>query len=181
MTPSFRRRHGPRIALAALLALALGGGAMQWHASSGAAPQNVVVRACTVSSVHDGDSLRARCPGFKKTLRIRLDQIDAPEIGQAYGTHSRDLLRALCPVRSAVEIHDLGPDRYGRTLARVFCKDKDANAAMVAAGAAWVYDHYADDRKLYALQDEARRERRGLWAAGTTPVAPWEFRRRNRK
>ena len=31
-------------------------------------------------------------------------------------------------------------DRYGRTVARVNCDCTDANAAMVRAGMAWVFD-----------------------------------------
>ncbi|MFA5520259.1 MAG: thermonuclease family protein [Castellaniella sp.] len=183
MSKSSRRRSRPVLPIALVLVASLAAAALQWgpysNAGSASAGKPVTVRQCTVHSVHDGDSMRAHCPGFRKTLRIRLDQIDAPEINQAWGTRSRDYLRSLCPLRSPVKIHDLGPDRYGRTLARVFCQGKDVNAAMVAAGAAWVYDHYADDEALYRLQADARKARRGLWAASKV-VRPWEFRRNNR-
>jgi endonuclease YncB( thermonuclease family) len=39
----------------------------------------------------------------------------------------------------------------------------DANAEMVRSGMAWVFDKYVTDRGLYAVQDEARAARRGLW------------------
>ena len=52
----------------------------------------------------------------------------------------------------------------------------NVRAAMVAAGAAWVYDHYADDEALYRLQADARKARRGLWTSHKV-VPPWQFRR----
>lgn len=41
---------------------------------------------------------------------------------------------------------------------------------------AWWYRQYApNDRSLQALEEEARRERRGLWA-DPNPIPPWDFR-----
>lgn len=141
----------------------------------------VKVRHCRVTSIHDGDSMRVRCPGFRDTLRIRLDQIDAPELDQAYGTRSRDVLRSMCPKGGQAVVHDLGADTYNRRLGRVFCNDIDVNAAMVKAGAAWVYNYHASDKSLYSLQDEARSRKRGLWAGSGEPVAPWDFRYRQQR
>ena len=66
-------------------------------------------------------------------------------------------------------------DRYGRTIGRVSCAGIDANAEHVRRGMAWVFDRYATDRRLYAIQDEARAARRGLWS-DAAPVPPWEYR-----
>jgi len=147
-----------------------------------------IERTCKVTSVHDGDSMRVRCPGFRKTLPIRLDQIDAPELDQAYGIASRDYLRSICPVGKDVIVRDLGPDIYNRRLGRVFCGDVnvrttmiDANAAMIESGSAWVYDYYATDQGLYSLQERARTEKQGLWESPKPPVKPWEFRKKSRK
>ncbi len=71
---------------------------------------------------------------------------------------------------------DKGKDRYGRTLARVTCDGIDANAEQVHRGLAWVYDRYVTDKGLYAVQTEAKAQRRGLWA-DANPVPPWEWRR----
>lgn len=146
------------------------------------ADAKAIVRHCRVTSVHDGDSMRVRCPGFKDTLRIRMDQIDAPELDQPHGIRSRDYLRSLCPKGEQAVVHDLGADTYNRRLGRVLCKDVDVNAAMVKAGAAWVYDyHVSDDNSLYPLQDEAQAQKRGLWAGPKKPVAPWDFRYQQRQ
>lgn len=138
-------------------------------------------RVCQVTSVHDGDSMRMRCPGFRRTLPIRLDQVDAPELDQAYGIKSRDHLRSLCPVGKQARVWDLGPDTYNRRLGRVFCDGRDVNAAMIESGSAWVYEHYANDRNLQRLQKKAQSEKRGLWAGPKKPVAPWTFRYQQRR
>lgn len=156
--------------------------AMARYPTESAAPANeVVIRQCKVTSVHDGDSMRVRCPGFKKTIPIRLDQIDAPELDQAYGVASRDYLRSLCRVGSQAVVHDLGRDTYNRHLGRVYCGSVDVSAAMVKTGSAWVYDYYATDQQLYLYQDSARSEKRGLWAGPKKPTAPWTFRRQQRQ
>jgi hypothetical protein len=40
---------------------------------------------------------------------------------------------------------------------------------------AWVFDRYVTDRRLCALQDEARAAHCGLWA-DAQPMAPWKCR-----
>lgn len=135
---------------------------------------------CAVHSVHDGDSMRVRCPGERGSIAIRMEQIDAPELEQAYGTRARDQLRRLCPVGSPAIVHVQGRDQYGRVLGNVTCDGKSVNEEMVAAGAAWLYDRYVTDRGLYALQDRARAQKRGLWAA-KNPEAPWRWRYRQRQ
>ncbi|MCE3954211.1 thermonuclease family protein, partial [Escherichia coli] len=49
------------------------------------------------------------------------------------------------------------------------------NRFMVQSGAAWVYEHYNTDNDLATLQQEARSQKRGLWA-DPNPVPPWEWR-----
>jgi endonuclease YncB( thermonuclease family) len=102
-----------------------------------------------------------------------------PRSGQPFGQRSKQSLSDLCYGRDAV-IEDGGRDRYGRTIGRVSCAGIDANAEQVRRGMAWVFDRYATDRSLYAIQDEARAARRGLWR-DPQPVPPWEYRAKNSK
>lgn len=146
-----------------------------------AAMAGAEVRTCKVTSIHDGDSMRVRCPGYNDTLRIRLDQIDAPELDQDHGKKSRDHLRSLCPIGKTAIVHDLGRDNYNRRLGRLFCNDVDVNAAMIESGSAWVYDYHATDKNLSSLQDKARSAKRGLWSARKKPVPPWDFRYQQRR
>jgi len=128
-----------------------------------------------VVGVHDGDTLTALTAG-NVHLKVRLVEIDAPELKQPFGQQSKQALAALV-FGKGVEIRATGKDRYGRTLARVFVAGIDVNLAMVKAGMAWRFDKYSKDGAFQTAQEEARRARRGLWA-DAAPVAPWEWRKR---
>jgi endonuclease YncB( thermonuclease family) len=53
---------------------------------------------------------------------------------------------------------------------------------MIVNGWAWVAEQYTFDREneYFAAQDDARRDRRGLWAMDN-PEPPWSFKRRQRR
>lgn len=126
-----------------------------------------------VVAVADGDTLTLLVD--RQQLRVRLADIDAPERRQAFGTRSRQSLHDLCHGKAA-QVQDNGRDRYKRTIGQVTCAGIDANAEQVRRGMAWVYVRYArKDSPLYALQDEARSARAGLWA-DPQPMPPWQFR-----
>lgn len=129
-----------------------------------------------VVSISDGDTLKVLDYSGQK-IRVRLGEIDSPELGQAYGQQAKQALSSLCRGKTAVLRGDR-LDQYGRTVARVFCDGVDANAAMVEQGYAWVYDRYVRDRSLYDLQAQARQQRAGLWA-DDDPMPPREYRRMN--
>ena len=100
-----------------------------------------------------------------------------PELAEYYGLKNQKgvLVTQVFPDNPA----DKGKDRYGRTLARVTCDGFDANAEQVRRGMAWVYDRYVTDKSLYAVQEKAKAERRGLWH-DDKPVPPWEWRKDKR-
>lgn len=130
-----------------------------------------------VISVHDGDTLTVLID--HRSVRVRLTDIDAPELGQPFGTRSRQSLSALCFGKSAA-LDVRSQDRYGRTLAQVTCAGTDANAEQVRRGYAWIFTRYArPDSPLYTLQSEARAAHRGLWM-DRSPTPPWDWRRKGR-
>jgi endonuclease YncB( thermonuclease family) len=61
-------------------------------------------------------------------------------------------------------------------VAHVICDGTNASTEQIRVGMAWVFDRYVTDHGLYAVQDVARTEWRGLWA-DREPVAPWEWRK----
>jgi endonuclease YncB( thermonuclease family) len=136
---------------------------------------------CMVIGIADGDTLTARCdvPEGKTNVTVRLAEVDAPEKDQAFGSRSKQHLSDVCFQKTAV-VRSRAKDRYGRRVAFVECDGVDASAQQVHAGMAWVFDRYVTNLSLYAVQDEARAERRGLWVAHE-PVAPWEWRRTKRQ
>ena len=103
-------RRSPNIlwALAAfLLALACAGTALG---------QEAIVSGSVVG-VHDRDSITVLLP-LHTQLKVRLANIDAPELGQAFAQRSKQHLSELVFGRK-VELHTHGLDRYSRVLATV--------------------------------------------------------------
>ena len=138
------------------------------------------VTTCLVVRIADGDTLTARCgaPGGYQQVKIRLAEIDAPEKAQPFGERSRQSLAAMCAGEQAV-LRPTSTDRYGRSVARVKYRGKDANAEQVRAGMAWAYTQYQSDPIIPRLERQARAARVGLWVAEGTaapPVLPLEWR-----
>ena len=64
---------------------------------------------------------------------------------------------------------------------RVHVGNVGVNAELIHKGAAWVYRDYVRDRTLFALEDEARNAKRGLWALPEAErIPPWEWRQASR-
>ena len=137
---------------------------------------------CLVVGISDGDTLTARCPTGDvahphSQVKVRLAEIDAPESGQPYGRRSKEYLSSLCYEAEAT-IRQTATDRYGRKVARVECKGKDANLEMIKAGMAWAYTKYQTDPAFPRAELDARQSGVGMWA-DSTPAAqtsPWHFR-----
>lgn len=131
--------------------------------------------------VHDGDTITAR-RSDKTLVTLRLYGIDAPELKQAYGRHARQLLSSLVE-RQQLLVEPVDTDRYGRSVALVRLPDGTLlNEVLVAEGLAWVYEEYCREdlcQGLRELEQQARRERRGLWAEAD-PTRPAEWRRRHK-
>jgi len=137
-----------------------------------------------VSYVVDGDSLWVRPvdadgAATGPRARLRLVDIDAPEICQSGGLQARDALRALVQGR-LVQVAVRARDRYGRALAVVTRADDqvDVAAELVRQGLAWS-DDFGWRRSPYAaLSDDARDGHRGLFADAVAQ-RPADFRRRH--
>jgi len=160
--------------LRALVCLALGL-SICWATESSA--EEIVGR---VVHVQDGDTLTILVDS--RQVKVRLTDIDAPELKQPFGKRSRQALAEMCAGKEAQAIaNGSGKDPYGRMLARIKCVGVDANEEMVSRGLAWVFVRYAPKNSpLYALEREARLSRRGLWV-DDVPVPPWEWRAKRRK
>ncbi len=132
-----------------------------------------------VIGITDGDTIRVLDP-TNQDHKIRLQGIDAPERGQAFGTKSRQNLSDLV-FDKQITIEYSKRDRYGRLVGRVLLNGRDICLEQIKAGMAWHYKHYQgeqspDDRKLYAnAEEQARAAGRGLWT-DSNPWPPWEFR-----
>src|SRR5450830_1551866 len=87
-----------------------------------------------VVSVHDGDTLTVLVG--KQQVKVRLAEIDAPELRQPFGNRSKQSLAELCFQQTA-HVEMIARDRYGRAVGKVECAGKDAGARQVALGMAW--------------------------------------------
>lgn len=123
----------------------------------------------------DGDTLEMQ------GRRVRLEGIDAPEMGQTCGRRflgtwkcgraAQETLGELVAGRR-VECEEKGLDKYGRSLGICFVDGKDINAELVRRGMAWAFVQYSQS---YVSQEaQARNAHAGIWQGRAEP--PWEFR-----
>jgi endonuclease YncB( thermonuclease family) len=129
--------------------------------------------AARVVTVIDGDTLIVAEGRRKATIRVA--DIDAPETAQPYGAASRQSLAELV-VNKTLTVTPRVTDEYGRKVATVHADGVNVGEAQIARGMAWEYSHHHANRGLQAMQEAARRARRGLWAQAQ-PMPPWEFRK----
>jgi len=106
--------------------------------------------------------------------RVRLVQIDAPELGEGecYARQAREALERLARPGSQIELESdsrlSDEDRFGRLLRYVHVGETHVNVELVRGGAATPYflggeeGRYADE--LLDAVAEARAARRGMWA-----------------
>jgi endonuclease YncB( thermonuclease family) len=145
---------------------------------SNPAPGRTSTHVWRVVGVHDGDTLT--CLDETNTQqKVRLAEIDAPELGQDYGKVSREALAEMV-FGKTVTVTEEGKDRYGRWIAHLQLNGADVNRQMVATGNAWHYADYSRDTTLATLQTDAQARRLGLWSQ-PEPVAPWDFRQTLKK
>lgn len=131
-----------------------------------------------VVGVHDGDTLTG-LDDDKVQHKIRLNAIDAPELGQPHGQAAKKALSAKVFGRDVVVIPKT-EDKYGRTIGQVLVDGRDVNREMIEEGMAWHYEHYDHDQRLRDAERSAREAARGLWQ-GPDPEPPWDHRREQRQ
>ena len=137
-----------------------------------------------VVRIVDGDTIICSTASLP-SVRVRLANIDAPEIKQRGGPEAKAVLSGM--ILDKPVILDAFPiDKFGRTVAVVLSNSADINQLMIQNGNAWVLARYfraSETRSLSAyLQTEfnARTLRRGLWN-DPSPVAPWDYRNEGKK
>jgi endonuclease YncB( thermonuclease family) len=135
-----------------------------------------------VVGVADGDTLTILVD--RSTTVIRLDGIDAPEKGQAFGQAAKRSLSDLAFDRTATATcHKV--DRYQRRVCAVTVDGRDVGEELIRRGHAWVFTRYAHElpavrRGAYGdAERRAREGHRGLWQ-DASPVPPWKWRQMKR-
>lgn len=127
-----------------------------------------------VIAVLDGDTVMVLHNGQK--LKVRLANIDAPELEQAYGKESRQAL-AEQVLKKQVRVKRKATDAYGRMIADISVGGQSINEAQLRKGMAWEYSHFHRDQRYVSLSQQARQSRRGLWAQSAAPMEPEKWRK----
>ena len=129
-----------------------------------------------VVRVIEGDTLEVMHKG--QAERVRLNGIDCPERGQAYGSHAKKFTSQRV-FGKQVTVKTYGLDQGRRTMGEVILPGGiSLNRELVKAGLAWWNQKSAPhDETLKRFEEEARNKKRGLWA-DPTPVPPWCYRTR---
>ncbi|WP_419187269.1 thermonuclease family protein [Caldimonas tepidiphila] len=133
----------------------------------------------TVTEVYDGDTITVNASGILH--KVRLESIDAPEVGQPYGTQSRQSL-AEALLHKAVTVAYKKTDMYGRKVGSTYTDScQSINLNQVSIGMAWFYRAYQCEisstmQNLFSeAEQNAREAKLGLWA-DSNPQAPWIYR-----
>jgi micrococcal nuclease len=139
-------------------------------------PEGKTVAARCVG-VSDGDTitLLVESKAGNRQVKIRLDAIDAPEIGQPFGRQAKRTLSEMVYGKDC-HVESMGEDKYGRTIGRITVDGKNVNLAMLEAGMAWHYKKYDQRAELANQENSAREVRVGLWADASA-IPPWHWRK----
>jgi micrococcal nuclease len=142
-----------------------------------------------IIAVLDGDTVLVRRESG--LVKIRLAEIDAPEVGhagmggqppnsqkaQSFGETSKRSLSDMV-LGKQVKVVSQAVDQYGRLVAHLSVDGLDVNAEQIRRGMAWEYSNFHSNQALIALQNEARQAQLGLWAQ-SNPTPPWEWRKQH--
>lgn len=128
--------------------------------------------------IHDGDTFKATLVN-KAVMDCRIWGIDAPELDQAWGKVAKSALIELIHNKQ-VEITIKGKS-YNRQVVQITVNGRDIGLELIKMGLAWHSDKHASEMTEYQqAQEEAQKEKRGLWG-DRKPVAPWEWRENRKK
>lgn len=127
-----------------------------------------------IEYVYDGDTVNAHTATGE--FKLRLSEIDAPELNQADGKIARRALMQLCQKDAVVAVKVTGADRYHRQLGSLQCNQTDVAKYLAEHGDAWHYAHYSHNTQLASAQINAQTHHLGLWR-DPNAIPPWIWRK----
>lgn len=150
---------------------------------------------CQVSKVLTGDTFE--CTGEdKKSMTVKLYQVEAPKMNQPYGQEARAALASLMGRQIGLDIHHsdnpkfISATVYTGSMCSCYPADHpqahlnassdclcqvDINKSMIEQGHAWRSIFSQSNPEYIQAEQIAKREKRGLWADGQA-IAPWLWR-----
>lgn len=127
-----------------------------------------------VVGVHDGDTITVLTQDNVQ-YKIRLANIDAPELGQPFVQKAKQVLSDFV-YNHPVYIKEHGEDRYGRVIGTVLKGNDNVNRLMVRYGYAWAYRQYLNDNVILNLETYAQQQKVGIWKDANN-ISPAQWRR----
>ena len=129
----------------------------------------------TVVRVTDGDSLWIEPSSLGASVELRLQDIDAPEICQAWGPEAKRALQDLV-LNKSVRVQVSGRDVHGRTLGTLYLDTLNVNKTLVQEGHAWSH-RYKYDRGPYVGEERMAKALSRGFNRDAGAVMPRDFRR----
>lgn len=129
-----------------------------------------------VISIKDGDTVVV-IDTLNVQTTLRLAEVDCPEKAQAFGTKAKQFTSDEIYLKQVKYIvTDI--DRYGRSIAKIYYNNnKYLSEEIIRNGFGWHYKKYSTSKLLAKLEEEARKNKRGLWI-DPNPIYPSDFRRK---
>ena len=132
-----------------------------------------------VVAITDGDTFKLLTKD-STLIKVRLANIDCPERKQPFSKKAKQFVSDAI-FSKTVTLKVLKKDRYRRYISNVIYDDSlSLSHELVKKGLAWHYKKYSKDSLLQALEDEARKNKLGLWQ-DKNAMAPWEWRNLKKK
>jgi endonuclease YncB( thermonuclease family) len=129
-----------------------------------------------VIGIKDGDTVVVLDSLHYQTT-LRLAEVDCPEKNQAFGTKAKQFTSDEIYLKQIKYIvTDI--DRYGRSIAKIYYdNNKYLSEEIIRNGFGWQYKKYSTSKLLAKLEEEARKNKKGLWI-DPNPIYPSDFRRK---
>lgn len=127
-----------------------------------------------VIRIVDGDTIEVLF--HELPIMIRLAHIDCPEKKQAFGNKAKQALSDFC-FGQEIEFDFIEKDRNGRYICVIYNSEGvNLNQEMIRLGMAWHFKKYSKDQSYAELENEARKNKVGLWQE-PNPIPPWGWRK----
>lgn len=129
-----------------------------------------------IIGIKDGDTVVV-LDGLNNQTTLRLAEVDCPEKSQAFGTKAKQFTSDEIYLKQVKYIvTDI--DRYGRSIAKIYYdNNKYLSEEIIRNGFGWQYKKYSTSKLLAKLEEEARKNKRGLWI-DPNPIYPSDWRRK---
>jgi endonuclease YncB( thermonuclease family) len=129
-----------------------------------------------VVGIKDGDTVVV-IDSLNNQTTLRLTEVDCPEKSQAFGTKAKQFTSDQIYLKQ-IKYFVIDIDRYGRSIAKIYYdKNKYLSEEIIKNGFGWQYKQYSTSILLTKLEEEARKNKMGLWIE-QNPIYPSEWRRK---